>query len=153
MESTNKNNNELFILRQAVDADRELIDQYTYLEGMDKIPSLENVMVAANDADQCVGFLRIAFSDEGVAHVNPVIVYKTWQKFGVGRALVQDALFRYKELRLVARGSSIPFYKKLGFLETAWENIDLSVTEDCAHCPMKEECGPLPMKLTWEEHT
>lgn len=135
----------LFTLRPAKEDDRELIDAYTYAEGMDFLPSLENVTVAANDGDQCVGFLRLAFSGDGIAHVNPVVVYSEWRGFGVGRALVEDALARCGELRLVARGGSIPFYRALGFAETPWENIAPGVTEDCEHCEMRQECGPLPM--------
>lgn len=138
----------LFTLRPAKEEDRELIDAYTYAEGMDFLPSLENVTVAANDADQCVGFLRLAFSAKQVAHVNPVVVYSEWRGFGVGRALVEDALARCGELRLVARGGSIPFYRALGFSETSWENIAPGVTEDCEHCGIRQECGPLPMVRT-----
>lgn len=135
----------LFTLRAAVEKDRALIDRYTYAEGMDTLPSLENVTVAANADDQCVGFLRLAFSEAGIAHVNPVVVYSAWRGYGVGRALVEDALARCGELRLVARGQSIPFYQALGFAETTWDNIAPGVTEDCANCDIREECGPLPM--------
>ena len=136
---------ELFTLRPAVEKDRLLIDQYTYAEGMDFLPSLESVTVAANADGDCVGFLRLAFSDEGIAHVNPVVTYSAWRGYGVGRALVEDALARCGELRLVARGSSIGFYRELGFSEIGWEDIAPGVTEDCEHCDMREECGPLPM--------
>ena len=136
---------ELFTLRPAVEGDRELIDRYTYVEGMDSLPSLENVTVAATADDECVGFLRLAFSDAGVAHVNPVVVYSAWRGYGVGRALVEDALARCGELRLVARGKSIPFYRALGFAEATWEDIAPGVTEDCDNCDAREECGPLPM--------
>ena len=49
----------LFTLRPALEKDRELIDWYMYNEGMDRIPSLENVTVAANADDDCVGLCRI----------------------------------------------------------------------------------------------
>ena len=61
----------MFTLRPAREGDWELINYYAYCEGMDNIPSLDNVTVAANGDDQCVGFLRLAFSDAGVAHINP----------------------------------------------------------------------------------
>lgn len=136
---------ELFTLRPAADKDRGLIDAYAYAEGMDRIPSLENVTVAANAEDECVGFLRLAFSDAGVAHVNPVVVYGAWRGYGVGRALMEDALARCGELRLVARGSSVGFYRALGFSEVPWEDIATYVTEDCEHCDLRDECEPVPM--------
>lgn len=136
---------ELFSLRPAVGKDRELIDAYAYAEGMDRLPSLGDVTVAANANDECVGFLRLAFSDAGVAHVNPVVVYGTWRGYGVGRALMEDALDRCGELRLVARGSSVGFYRTLGFSDIAWDDIAPGVTEDCEHCDFRDECGPVPM--------
>ena len=135
----------LFTLRPAAEGDWPLIDYYANCEGMDKIPSLDDVTVAANADDACVGFLRLAFSEAGIAHINPVVVNADWRGYGVGRALVDDARARYGELRLVARGGSIPFYRALGFAEIPWENIAPGVTEECDGCPLYDECGPLPM--------
>ena len=53
---------DLFTLRQARESDWALINYYAYNEGMDAIPSLENVTVAANGDDDCEGFCRLAFS-------------------------------------------------------------------------------------------
>ena len=53
---------------------------------MDAIPSIEGVRVAVNEDDEVVGFVRVVTSKEGVAFVNPVVTYRTWQGFGVGRA-------------------------------------------------------------------
>lgn len=135
----------LFTLRPAVEADRELIDWYAHREGMDFLPSLEGVTVAANAEDLCVGFIRLNRGNNGVMHVNPVVVNADWRGYGVGRALVTDALARTGELRLVARGASIPFYRALGFEEIPWEDIAPGVTEECDGCPLYDECGPLPM--------
>lgn len=137
---------ELFTLRPACEADRAYLDSYTYAEGMDYLPSLEGVTVAANADDEPVGFIRIAQGANGFAHVNPVVVHKSWRGYEVGRALVDDAQRTYGELRLIARGSSKPFYDKLGFVECAWGDIDTTVTEDCDGCPMREECAPCPMR-------
>ena len=79
--------------------------------------------------------------------MNPVVVYAPWRGYGVGTELVRDALSREGELRLVARGSSVGFYEKLGFEQVPWEAIDQTVTEDCTHCPMSGECEPRPMKI------
>lgn len=137
--------NELFTLRPAVEADRELIDWYMHREGMDRLSSLENVTVAANVEGLCVGFIRLNKGNNGVWHVNPVVVNPEWRGWGVGRALMEDALARTGELRFVARGASIPFYRSLGYEEIPWEDIAPGVTEECDGCPMFEECAPLPM--------
>lgn len=137
---------ELFTLRAARESDRALLDAYTYAEGMDYLPSLERVTVAANAADEPVGFIRIAVDSQGVAHINPVVVYREWRGYGVGRALVEAAEATYGELRLVSRGSSKPFYDALGYECCSWELIEKGVSEDCDGCPLYDECGPQPMR-------
>lgn len=137
---------ELFSLRAALPADWDYLNAYAYGEGMDYLPSLERVTVAANDADEPVGFIRIVLDSANVAHVNPVVVCSTWRGYGVGRALVEDAQRTYGELRLVSRGSSRAFYDALGFEPCGWELIEEGVSEDCAHCELIHECGPCPMR-------
>lgn len=136
----------LFTLRPAAAKDRPLLDAYCYAEGMDYLPDLENVTVAANADDEAVGFIRIAIGENGIAHVNPVVVYPAWRGYHVGEALMADAQQRYGELRLVARGSSKGFYDRLGFAPCPWEEVDLSVTENCDVCTLVDECQPCPMK-------
>lgn len=137
---------ELFTLRPAVEADKEYIDAYAWAEGMDRMPSLEGITVAVNDGDIPVGFIRIAQGANGYAHINPVVVYREWRGFGVGKALVEDAASVHGELRLIARGSSKPFYDALGFSDCAWEDVDMTVTEDCDGCTLVDECRPQPMR-------
>lgn len=137
---------ELFTLRPAVEADRAYLDSYCYSEGMDYLPSLDKVTVAANADDEAVGFIRIAIGGNGAAHVNPVVVHSSWRGYHVGEALMADAQATYGELRLIARGSSKGFYLRLGFEECPWEEIDMSVTENCDGCSLVEECQPRPMK-------
>lgn len=136
----------LFTLRPARESDRPLLDTYTYAEGMDYLPSLERVTVAVNSADEPVGFIRIAIDSHGVAHINPVVVYRDWRGYGVGRALVENAEAAYGELRLVSRGSSKPFYDALGYEDCGWDLIEKGVSEDCDGCPMYDECDPQPMR-------
>ena len=137
---------ELFTLRPAVEADRAYLDSYTYAEGMDYLPSLDRVTVAANSANEAVGFIRIVVGEKtGVAFVNPVVIHESWRGYGVGRALMEAAAREYGELRLVSRGSSKPFYDALGFECCDWDLIEDGVSEDCAHCTITEECKPQPM--------
>lgn len=137
---------ELFSLRPAVEADRPYLDSYTYAEGMDYLPSLDGVTVAANAGDEPVGLIRIVRDSMGVAHINPVVVHASWRGYGVGKALVDDAQQRFGELRLVSRGSSKPFYDALGFEECGWEMIEKGVSEDCDGCELRDECCPQPMR-------
>lgn len=136
---------DLFTLRPAHNADAETINAYAYWEGMDDMPSMENITVAESAQGDIVGFLRVARGANDVMHVNPVVVVSTWRGYGVGRALMEDALQRFGELRLVSRGASTGFYEALGYAPLSWECIDKAEVDDCDHCGMREECGPVPM--------
>ena len=137
--------NELFTIRDARPDDKAVLDGYANLEGMDAIPSIEGVRVAVNDDDEVVGFLRVAVDDSGMAFVNPVITHETWRGFGMGRALMEEALEHYGELRLVSRGGSLPFYEALGYERISWDDIEMTMVDDCDHCDIREECGPVPV--------
>ena len=138
----------LFSIRDACERDREAVDGFAFLEGMDALPSLDHVRVAVDDEDEVVAFCRLTFDSNGIAYVNPIVTYPTWRGFGVGSALIEDARERFGELRLIARGNVAGFYERLGFTDLSWEEADLSAaSEDCENCPYRAECGPRPMRL------
>ena len=138
---------ELFSIRDANEGDMPLIDAYAHAEGMDSIPGPARVRVAVNGDDEAVGFCRLQDDVNGIAYVNPIVVYSEWRGYGVGRALMQDAHERAGELRLISRGTSEGFYRTLGFVEMDWADVDLEAAEeDCDDCPYREACHPDPMK-------
>ena len=125
-----------------------LIDAYANAEGMDVIQGPDRVRVAVNDDDEVVGFCRLQDDVNGIAYVNPIVTYSAWRGYGVGRALIEDAREIAGELRLISRGTSEGFYRKLGFVEMPWSEVDLeAASEDCENCPYRDACGPVPMKL------
>ena len=75
-----------FTLRDARESDLAYLNAYAAAEGMDDLPSAENVRVAVNEDDVPVGFLRLQQGSNGAAHVNPVVSCATWRGWGVGRA-------------------------------------------------------------------
>lgn len=139
---------ELFSIRDARESDMPLIDAYANAEGMDVIPGPDRVRVAVNDDDVVVAFCRLQDDVNGIAYVNPIVTYAAWRGYGVGRALIQDARELAGELRLISRGTSEGFYRKLGFVEMSWDDVDLeAASEDCDTCPYRADCGPVPMRL------
>ena len=139
---------ELFTIRNARQADLAYINSYAQAAGMDRMPGIERIRVAVNDEDIVVGFCRLQDDVNGIAYVNPIVTCDTWRGYGVGRALIEDARSLAGELRLIARGTSEGFYRKLGFVEMPWEDVDLEAAEeDCDNCPYRATCGPVPMKL------
>ena len=139
---------DLFTIRDARDTDMELIDYYSLAEGMDHIPGPERVRVAVNGDDEVIAFCRLQDDMNGIAYVNPIVTYAPWRGYGVGRALIEDAHQRAGELRLIARGTSVEFYRKLGFVNMPWFMTDqAAASEDCDGCPYRTECNPQPMML------
>lgn len=134
-------------VRPAREDDLPTLNAYCYNEGMDNLPGIENVTVAADSDDDPIGFIRIALGNNGFAHVNPIVVNPYWRGYGIGHILMNDALARYGELRLVSRGSSLDFYRRIGGTEVPWEDIDMTVTDDCEGCEMREECCPQPIRV------
>ncbi len=135
---------ELFSIRPAEEADAPTLDAYAALEGMPPLGGVEHVYVAVSEeAGDIVGFIRLA-CDEGKWHVNPVVTYSTWRGYGVGRGLIEFAENLYGSLRLVARGNSAEFYRKIGFEEASWDCIGETIASECLYCDMSEECGPIP---------
>lgn len=139
---------DLFTLRAAEDRDKELLDAYTFAEGMDNIPDVKGVTVAVNSDDVPVGFIRIVLDSEGVANVYPIVTYSAWRGFGVGRALIDRAHDEYGELKLVSRGASRGFYEALGFEPCDWSLIERGFSEDCDSCTWRDECDPCPMRIS-----
>lgn len=136
---------DLFSLRDATEEDLPVLTAFSHAENMDSFDDVEDVRVAVNGDDEIVGFLRLTFDADGVAYVNPVITYPSWQGYGVGRALMDDALETRGLLRLVARGTSRSFYERLGYAPIPWSDIKDELVEDCDGCPHIDECQPVPM--------
>ena len=139
---------DLFTIRDAREADMDLVNSYAHAAGMDRMPGIERIRVAVNEDDVVVGFCRLQDDVNGIAYVNPIVTYSAWRGYGVGRALIEDAREIAGELRLISRGTSEGFYRKLGFVEMPWSEVDLeAASEDCENCPYRDACGPVPMKL------
>ncbi|MCL2826294.1 MAG: GNAT family N-acetyltransferase [Eggerthellaceae bacterium] len=137
---------ELFTIRAAGEGDLPAINMMADAEGMGNVEPTDTVFVAVNNEDQVVAFIRLVFDNERGCHVNPVVVFPTWRRYGVGKALTEYALDRFGELRLVSRGQSLAFYQAQGFEEVPWDMICASVASECEGCEMREECHPTPLR-------
>jgi N-acetylglutamate synthase-like GNAT family acetyltransferase len=140
----------LFDIRAACPQDLPALRIISDNVGMPLIESTANTYVAVNGGGEAVGFVRIKvlpdpLDAQGQAHViYPVAVFETWQGHGVGSALVEHALARHFELRLVACTPSHGFYEKSGFKDAPWDSIPPEVARDCDECPQAGSCTPRP---------
>jgi predicted N-acetyltransferase YhbS len=143
-----------YTIRAFRDVDLPYLNLLLQQEGMALLQAddLCQSFVAVNSAGEPVGFIRILKVDDAVnpaassAYVYPVAVFSHWRGHGVGRALVQQALRKYGELRLVACRDSRDFYPKCGFESVGWEQIAGLITRDCELCPDLKTCDPQPYR-------
>jgi len=145
---------DLFSIREACDDDLQGIDIISEDVDMPVIEDAENTLVAVNHEDLPVGFIRIKLIDlEGGAgkgpggqhaYVYPVAVLRSWQGYDVGTVLMDVALEKYGELRLVACTPSHGFYQRLGFRKASWDEIAPDIAHDCEVCPSADTCTPQP---------
>ena len=131
------------------DNDKPLVDALYAEADMGQPSTYDGLIVAEDDADAqpqaLAGLVRVEVWN-GIAYVNPIIVQKDHQRSGLGTLLMDDVLAHYPEVRLVARGPAVPFYRTLGFQAAAWDDIDTRYSEDCRNCPSLDTCKPQPMR-------
>ncbi len=133
---------ELFIVRPVSETDYPYIVTLLTEEGLG-IPALwREGTVAANAEDELVGYIYTQHTAMG-PHVAPIAVFSAWRGLRVGQALIEFELKRYGELKLVARGDSVGFYRALGFSEIPFCEISDELEEDCNVCAYREECEPV----------
>jgi N-acetylglutamate synthase-like GNAT family acetyltransferase len=81
----------------------------------------------------------------GEVYLRAMAVDPAWQGQGIGRQLVQSFGRDLDSVKLVSRGSVAPFYHKLGYRTTSWEDIEPGMRIECDQCPDLEGCQPVPM--------
>ena len=133
-------------IRDAVPEDVPIVNQLFASEDFPDVPGIEGLRVAADLDNTIYGACRVEIAPDGSANINPVVVFKVKQGLGVGASLVNDALKRYPDLRLVARGPSVGFYEQLGFFRCGWDDIDPKYRRDCDACPVLATCQPVPFR-------
>lgn len=139
----------LFTIRETKETDLPYIQNLLVPEGM-TAPDAPEGYVAVDGDDEPVGFIRIQETEKG-PHVAPVAVFPEWQGLGVGRALMDHELRRCGYLKLVARGSAVPFYRALGYREISFDEVSNELEEDCTVCEYLQECSPVPFMLEYRE--
>lgn len=136
---------EELVIRPAESHDLDTVAQLAQEADMGTL-SDRGLTYVADQGGSVVGFIRL-LEDEGLWYVNPVVVAEAHRHKGIGQALMLFAHKRYGELRFVARGSAVAFYRALGCREIPWDAIAPVVADDCDGCSLLENCRPLPMVM------
>ena len=133
-------------IREALPRDEPALVAMGERAGMGTLFGFGSTLVACQEDGTPVGFCRIRTFD-GIPYVNPIVTDERARGMGVGAALMKRANERFGELRFVARGYAIPFYRSLGCKEIPWQLLCPEVAGDCDTCGDFECCKPLPMMM------
>lgn len=79
--------------------------------------------LAAYDGDQLLGIIRSVGDGKTIVYIQDLLVYPAWQRKGIGSALIQAALQRFKTVRQIVLTTdntpkTIAFYRAQGFTQT-----------------------------------
>lgn len=132
-------------IRDYVPNDEGAIEALAAAEDMGHLSGFEETLVATDEENRIVGFCRVRTID-GIHYVNPVVSSPEVRGDGVGKMLMNAARERFGELRFVARGYAVPFYRHIGCTEIPWKDITPIVAGDCDDCNRAATCNPLPMR-------
>lgn len=113
---------------------------------MGTLDGFDETLVACFDDHTIAGFCRIRTID-GIAYVNPVVVDESMRRKGIGATLMETARNIHGELRFVARGGAVAFYRSLACDEIPWSEIHREIARDCDDCEDFDSCHPLPMRM------
>jgi N-acetylglutamate synthase-like GNAT family acetyltransferase len=134
------------LLRQGVEADAPIISALLAENGMDELDDPVDSCLVAEVDGLTVGFAHIEVAN-GRAWIRPVIVDSGCSGAGIGSALVRNLLAEYGALSVVARGSAVAFYERMGFVPLSWDAVPDVHRHECDEmCDWREECGPTPME-------
>ena len=78
------------------------------------------LILAAYDGDDLLGIIRVVGDGYTVIFIQDILVYKKYQRQGIGTALLNAVLERYKNVRQIElvtdnTEKTISFYRSIGF--------------------------------------
>ena len=80
------------------------------------------LILAAYEGDELLGIIRVVGDGYTIVFVQDILVFRKHQREGVGRALLQEVLDRYKSVRQIElvtdnTEKTKAFYRSVGFAE------------------------------------
>ena len=80
--------------------------------------------LAAYDGDKLVGIIRAVGDGATIVYIQDILVFPEYQRKGIGSALIQALLERFKTVRQIVLATdntpkTISFYKSQGFVQMA----------------------------------
>jgi len=132
---------------------RPYIDEGTILErSSDEMATTIRSYTLAKEGPTLVGFVALHVHSPELAEVRSLVVAKTYQGKGIGKALVLGAVEEGKKLglsRILTLTFQKAFFEKLGFEEVNKEDIpEHKVWQDCIRCKLFPVCNESALIIT-----
>ena len=138
------------VLRSASATDREHLLELLLANDMDcsEVPIEEFTL--ALDGDEIAACIRFENCGESTL-LRPIVVAESYRGQGVGAYLLKQTLPQEKVTMLMARGSAVTFYEKIGFEQIPPEQVPQHQQDECRSCPDLQECKPQAMEISLEK--
>jgi N-acetylglutamate synthase-like GNAT family acetyltransferase len=131
-------------IRQGTNQDQQtLVDLLESHQMLSDIDPCEFYVAALSG--RLVGAVRTE-TEEKEVYLRPLVVDHDHHGKGIGKALVNHLVSQNLNLHVVARGSAIGFYQRIGFELMPWELVPDRYRQECDLCPDIDSCQPSPMK-------
>jgi len=148
----------------AADGDQQELELLLLEYGMGLAGEIEEHILVKRDNDIVAGALITAVGDS-LFHLAVLAVRPEKRGQGLGRQLLQQLLNQPEkycygsvsassavwQMTTVARGVAVDFYKANGFVACDFSDLIFPYQEQCAQCPEKESCNPIPMIFSCSE--
>jgi amino-acid N-acetyltransferase len=124
-------------------------DRMLFRSMADIYGNLQTFLVA-EEGDKVVGCCALEVVWQDLAEVKSLAVASVCQSKGLGRALVNAAVDKARQLgvpKLFALTLEPGFFQRLGFAEVSRESLPMKVWSDCARCPKQDECDEVAMVM------
>lgn len=116
----------------------------------DALERIRNFQVAALPDGTVVGCVAIDPTWDRLVELRSLAVGREWQKYGIGRKLVESALEDARAMGAyeVFTLTYVPdFFRRFGFEIVDRSTLPHKVWLVCVKCPKFPDCGEAPMKL------
>jgi N-acetylglutamate synthase-like GNAT family acetyltransferase len=107
--------------------------------------------IVAEANGRLLGAARLAWVGTDDAFLRPIVVATEARGTGLGRALLERLFGVCSTISVIARGDTVPFYRRLGFTAVDWSSVPEEYRDECECCDDLAQCRPMSMRRTLKD--
>jgi N-acetylglutamate synthase-like GNAT family acetyltransferase len=131
-------------IRNGIELDRQALSELLAANSMEDKAFDPNEFLLAEKEGKLAGAARLEWIGQEV-YLRPIVVASRAKGQGIGRALVEHLLHAWPNIKVIARGKVVDFYKKMGIISIDWTLVPETYRVECELCPDRVTCQPVPM--------